>query len=81
MYNGASDLLSYIKETMDSVLANFIIMVIGASVGGCAAIIGATSACFMKSRCTSISSPCISCEREPLADDNPVYQQTMPPVT
>ena len=58
---------------MDPVLSNFIIMVIGASLGACVGIITAFSTCFMKSRCTHIHSPCMSCTREPLDSDNPVY--------
>jgi len=64
---------------MDGVLANFILMLVASSVAGCVAIIGGVSSCMLKSRCTNIKSPCLSCEREPLDDDNPVYQT--PPVT
>ena len=62
---------------MDPVLSNFIIMCIASSVGGLTALIGAFSACFLKSRCTNIKSPCLSCDREPLDGDNPVYNDTM----
>ena len=59
---------------MEGVLANFIIMIVASGVGGIVAIIGGVSSCMLKSRCTNIKSPCLSCEREPLDDDNDVYQ-------
>ena len=58
---------------MDAVLSNFIIMVIGASLGAVVGIVGAVSSCMLKSRCTNIKSPCMSCERDPLDSDNHVY--------
>jgi len=61
---------------MHGVLANFILMLVASSVAGCVAVIGGISSSMMKSRCTNIKSPCLSCEREPLDDDNPVYQVT-----
>ena len=64
---------------MDGVLASCIIMLVASSVGGCVAIIGGVSSCMMKSRCTHINSPCISCSRDVIDEDNPVYQ--IPPVT
>ena len=64
---------------MDSVLANFIIMISASCIGGIVAIIGGVSTCMTKSRCTNIKSPCLSCERDPLDDDNPVYQNS--PIT
>ena len=64
---------------MDGVLANFILMLVASSVARCVAIIGGISTCMMKSRCTNIKSPCLSCSRDVLNDDNPVYQT--PPVT
>ena len=59
---------------MDSNMINSLVMLVGASVAGCVAIIGGISSCMLKSRCTNIKSPCLSCEREPLDDDNAVYQ-------
>jgi hypothetical protein len=58
---------------MDGVLANFILMLVASSVAGCVAIIGGVSSCMLKSRCTNIKNPCLSCEREPLDDENPAY--------
>jgi len=58
---------------MDGVLANFIIMLVASGVAGVVAIIGGVSSCMLKSRCTNVKSPCLSCEREPLDDENPVY--------
>ena len=58
---------------MDGVLANFMIMVIASSVGGVVAIIGGVSSCMMKSRCTHIESPCLSCDRDVIDEDNDVY--------
>ena len=63
---------------MDGTLANFIIMVLGASVGGVVAIIGGVSSCMLKSRCTNITSPCLSCDRDVIDEENSVYNQ---PVT
>ena len=48
---------------MDPVFSNFVINVLCISVGAFVAIIAAFSACMQKSRCTSIHSPCMSCER------------------
>ena len=56
---------------MDPVFSNFVINVLGISVGASVAIIAAFSACMQKSRCTSIHSPCISCERTVLEDPIP----------
>jgi len=58
---------------MDGVLANFIIMIVASSVGGVVAIIGGISSCMMKSRCTHIQSPCLSCDRNVIDKDNAVY--------
>jgi len=58
---------------MDGVLANFIIMLVASGVAGVVAIIGGVSSCMLKSRCTNIKSPCLSCEREPLDEENAVY--------
>ena len=67
---------------MDGTLANFIIMVLGASVGGVVAIIGGVSSCMLKSRCTNITSPCLSCDRDVIDEENSVYntQVTQTPV-
>ena len=61
---------------MDGVLANFLIMVIASSV---VAIIGGVSSCMMKSRCTHIESPCLSCDRDVIDEDNPVYNTPIEP--
>jgi hypothetical protein len=58
---------------MDSTLANFIIMMVASSVGGVVAIIGGISTCMMKSRCTHKQSPCLSCDRNVIDEDNAVY--------
>ena len=63
---------------MDGTMANFIIMLLGASVGGVVAIIGGVSSCMLKSRCTNITSPCLSCDRDVIDEENSVYNQ---PVT
>jgi hypothetical protein len=63
---------------MEAVLANFILMLVGASVGGLVAVIGGISTCMMKSRCTNIESPCLSCQRDPIEDDNEAYSETPP---
>jgi hypothetical protein len=67
---------------MNGVLANFLIMVIASSVGGVVAIIGGISSCMMKICCTHIESPCLSCDREVIDEDNPVYNTPVnqPPV-
>ena len=62
---------------MDPVIANFILMIVAAGVGGVVAVMTGVSTCMMKSRCTTITSPCMSCERQPLDGDNPVYNVTM----
>ena len=64
---------------MDGVLANFLIMVIASSVGGVVAIIGGVSSCMMKSRCTHIESPCLSCDRDVMDEDNAVYNTPIEP--
>ena len=51
---------------MDPVTSNFIINIISISVGSLIALIASVSSCLRKSRCTSITSPCISCDREVL---------------
>ena len=56
-------------------------MVIASSVGGITALIGAFSACCIKSRCTHIKSGCIECDRNVVDEDNAMYdnQKTVPP--
>ena len=67
---------------MNGILAIFLIMVIASSVGGVVAIIGGGSSCMMKSRCTHIESPCLSCDRDVIDEDNQVYNTpvTQPPI-
>jgi len=64
---------------MDGVLADFITMMVASSVAGVVAVNGGVSSCMLKSRCTHINSPCLSCSRDVLNEDNPAYQS--PPVT
>jgi len=66
------------SKTMDPVLSNFIIMCIASSVGGFTALIGAFSACCIKSRCTHIKPGCIECDRSVVDENNPVYTQSAP---
>ena len=58
---------------MDSNMVNSLVMLVGASVAGVVAIVGSISSCMMKSRCTNIKSPCLSCERDVIDEDNDVY--------
>ena len=51
---------------MDPITSNVIIDITGIAVGSIVAIISAFSACFLKSHCTTINTPCISCERDVL---------------
>jgi len=66
------------NKTMDPVLSNFIIMCIASSVGGLTALIGAFSACCIKSRCTHIKSGCIECDRNVVDESNEMYTQPAP---
>ena len=59
---------------IDPITSNFIINMTGIAVGSCVAVIAAFSKCFLKSRCTNIKSPCISCDREVLSEDSEVYK-------
>ena len=59
---------------MDSTEANYIITLYGLIFGSVVSIIGAFSKCFLKSRCTNIKTPCVSCDREVLDEDNSVYE-------
>jgi len=63
---------------MNGTLANFIIMMVGGGAGAVVAIIGGISTCMMKSRCRHITSPCLSCDRDVIDEENSVYNQ---PVT
>ena len=58
---------------MDSNMVNSLVMLVGASVAGVVAIVGSISSCMMKSRCTNINSPCLSCARDVIDEDNDVY--------
>ena len=51
---------------MDPITSNVIINITGIAVGSIVAIISAFSVCFLKSRCTTINTPCISCDRDVL---------------
>jgi hypothetical protein len=64
---------------MDGTMANFLIMMVGGGVGGVVAIIGGISTCMMKSRCTHITSPCLSCDRDVIDEENSVYNQPVNP--
>ena len=59
---------------MDSVEANYKLTLYGLIFGSVVSIIGAFSKCFMKSRCSNIKTPCVSCDREVLADDDSIYK-------
>ena len=54
-------------------MVNSLVMLVGASVAGVVAIVGSISSCMMKSRCTNINSPCLSCDRDVIDEDNDVY--------
>jgi hypothetical protein len=64
---------------MQAALTNFVIMVIASSVGGLTALIGAFSACCIKSRCTRIKYGCIECDRSVVDESNEMYTQPAPP--
>ena len=59
---------------MYSNLINALVMLVGASAAAVVGIIGGVSSCMMKSRCTNIKSPCLSCDRDVMDEDNDVYQ-------
>lgn len=59
---------------MDPITSNFVLNIVGIGVGSLIAIIAAVSSCMQKSRCTSINSPCMSCERTLLE-----VNETIPP--
>jgi len=54
--------------------------IIGICIGGVVAIISSFSACFLKSRCTHIQTPCMACDRDVLSADSDVYKETNEPV-
>ena len=58
---------------MDGTMANFIVMMVGGVTAAVVAIIGGVSSCMLKSRCTNITSPCLSCDRNVIDEDNDVY--------
>ena len=64
---------------MDSNMVNSLVMLVGASVAGVVAIVGSISSCMMKSRCSTIKSPCLSCDRDVIDEDNPVYNTPIEP--
>jgi len=67
---------------MDSTEANYKITLYGLIFGSVVSIIGALSKCFLKSRCTNIKTPCVSCDRDVLDETNDVYddaQETFKP--
>ena len=61
---------------MDPITSNFILTVIGISVGAIATIIGALSKCMMKSRCSNIKCCGSECIREVLSEQNEIYTDT-----
>jgi hypothetical protein len=64
---------------MDGTLANFIVMMVGGGTGAVVAIITGISTCMMKSRCTHITSPCLSCDRDVIDEENSVYNTPVNP--
>ena len=66
---------------IDPVTSNFVTNMVGISIGGLIAVIAAVSSCFLKSRCTTISTPCMSCDRDVLDSGSDVYKETDSPVT
>ena len=54
---------------IDPITRNFIFQMTSLGVASLIGIISALSACFLKSRCTHISSPCITCDRDVLDID------------
>lgn len=59
---------------MDAITSNFIINMTGIAVASLIGLIGALSKCMMKSRCTNIKSPCLSCDRDVMSVDSDVYK-------
>ena len=64
---------------MDSNMINSLVMLVGASAAAVVGIIGGISSCMMKSRCTNIKSPCLSCDRDVMDEDNAVYNTPIEP--
>ena len=62
---------------IDPIEANFILTLVGVAVGAIVSLIGAFSKCMLKSRCVNIKTPCISCEREVISEDNEVYHDAL----
>ena len=58
---------------MDAVLSSFILTAMGAGVAGLVALINALSKCCIRSRCSKISTPCFTCDREVISEENEVY--------
>ena len=58
---------------MDPTMSNFILTLVGLSIGSCVTLIAACGKCTAKSRCSKINSPCLSCDREVL-DDSDLYK-------
>jgi hypothetical protein len=61
---------------MDPITSNFILTMVGISVGAIATLIGAISKCMLKSRCTSIKCCGSECQRDVLSEDNEIYHET-----
>jgi hypothetical protein len=62
---------------MDPITSNFILAMVGAGVAGMIAVINALSKCCIRSRCTTIESPCFRCDRAVISDDNEVYLEAV----
>ena len=63
---------------MDSTEANYKLTLYGLVLGSVVSILGALSKCFLKSRCTSIKTPCVSIDRNVLDETNSVYEDAEP---
>lgn len=59
---------------MDSVEANYRLTLYGLILGSVVSIIGAVSKCFLRSRCKTINTPCVSCERDVIDENNSIYE-------
>ena len=59
---------------MDPTMSNFILTLIGLSIGSCVTLITACGKCTSKSRCVNIKTPCISCNRKVLDDNSDIYK-------
>ena len=60
---------------MDSTEANYKLTLYGLILGSVVSSLGALSKCFLKSRCTSIKTPCVSIDRNVLDETNSVYEE------